>query len=194
MSLNLNNILTKVILGSKSMTRHAMLEQLGCKTIAVIPPEIDEYQVGLELRNSPSLSNIGKLVVEIASKKANKILELVNTENLQNGYSTKYFEYSFDQNKNRLQSPMTLPFQSRFIITGDQVVTCNNLILEKPSNSEELMSFYKMYSNSKCSTVGSIVITDIITNLRVSGNIYKYDAHSYTSMYYMFMLYRSGRC
>ena len=171
MAISTSHLLTKVILGSKSITRHSMLELIGCKTIAVIPPDIDEYGIGLGLRNNPTMSNISKLVVEIATGKANKILELIKHENSLMGQSSNYFEYSFDVNKNRIQVPMTLPFPARFIITGDQVVTCNNRILEKPVDANELLEFYQMYSGSKCSTVGSIVITDTVTCLRVSGKL-----------------------
>ena len=66
------------------------------------------------------------------------------------------------------QDLMKLQQHKHVIITGDQVVTCNNEILEKPKNKEELISFYQKYSNNYLETVGSIVMTNIETKQQVT--------------------------
>lgn len=59
--------------------------------------------------------------------------------------------------------------KDRILITADQVVTHCGHILEKPESVEEARRYIKGYGESPCSTVGSIVLTDIATNIRVSG-------------------------
>ena len=53
------------------------------------------------------------------------------------------------------------------LITADQVITHDGAILEKPLNREEAVAFLKGYSSGQCSTVGSIVITNLLTGRRV---------------------------
>lgn len=71
-----------------------------------------------------------------------------------------------------------IPITSRneILLTADQVVVYNNRILEKPKNVLEARTFIEGYGVLPCSTVGSIVLTDLNSNLRVQGvdkcNIY----------------------
>ena len=62
------------------------------------------------------------------------------------------------------------------LLTADQVVVYNNRILEKPKDKKEAQSFIEGYGTLPCSTVGSIVLTDLRTKKRVQGvdtcNIY----------------------
>lgn len=60
-------------------------------------------------------------------------------------------------------------FRKNVLLTADQVVVHDNRILEKPQNREEARRFIEGYSRTPCSTVGSIVLTDISTGKRVSG-------------------------
>ena len=64
-----------------------------------------------------------------------------------------------------------IPLSSRheILLTADQVVIYNNRILEKPKNVQEARTFIEGYGVLPCSTVGSIVLTDLSTNLRVQG-------------------------
>lgn len=55
------------------------------------------------------------------------------------------------------------------LLTADQVVVHDHRILEKPVDEEEARSFISMYSNDKCSTVGSIALTHLSTRRRVIG-------------------------
>ena len=60
-------------------------------------------------------------------------------------------------------------FRSEVLLTADQVVVHDNRILEKPVDREEARSFIEGYSRKPCSTVGSIVLTEISSGKRVSG-------------------------
>jgi septum formation protein len=64
----------------------------------------------------------------------------------------------------------------QILLTADQVVVYDNKILEKPQNKEEARVFMEGYGLLPCSTVGSIVLTDLSSKKRVQGvdicNIY----------------------
>ena len=62
-----------------------------------------------------------------------------------------------------------LEHQSEILLTADQVVVHEGRILEKPRNRLEAQQFIEGYGRSPCSTVGSIVLTDIATGRRVGG-------------------------
>lgn len=53
------------------------------------------------------------------------------------------------------------------LVTGDQVITHAGRILEKPDDATEARAFLHGYSTSPCSTVGSVVLTDIDSGIRV---------------------------
>jgi septum formation protein len=55
------------------------------------------------------------------------------------------------------------------VLTGDQVVTCNGKILEKPESIEEARSFVQQYGHTPPSTVGSCVLTHLPSGIQVSG-------------------------
>ncbi|KAL3905112.1 MAG: hypothetical protein SGARI_004616, partial [Bacillariaceae sp.] len=54
-------------------------------------------------------------------------------------------------------------------LTGDQVVTCQGAILEKPESIEEAKQFVQQYGQYPPSTVGSCVLHHVPSNIRVSG-------------------------
>jgi septum formation protein len=58
---------------------------------------------------------------------------------------------------------------SPILLTADQVVTCNNKILEKPKDLDEARKYISMYNGRSCSTVGSIALSNIATGERVLG-------------------------
>eukprot|EP00977_Amphora_coffeiformis_P017692 scaffold5869_cov165-Amphora_coffeaeformis.AAC.1 len=55
------------------------------------------------------------------------------------------------------------------ILTGDQVVTCDGEILEKPESIEEARSFVSRYGKTPPSTVGSCVLMHLPSGIQVSG-------------------------
>lgn len=54
------------------------------------------------------------------------------------------------------------------LITSDQVVVCNNEILEKPEDREEARRFFENYAKYPAETVTSVVVTNLETNKQVS--------------------------
>jgi len=59
--------------------------------------------------------------------------------------------------------------RTEILLTADQVVVHEQRILEKPRDRLEAQQFIEGYGRSPCSTVGSIVLTDIATGRRVGG-------------------------
>jgi len=61
-------------------------------------------------------------------------------------------------------------FENRnVLLTADQVVVHRGHILEKPHSINEAREFINSYSGDCCSTVGSLVLTDLTTMKRVEG-------------------------
>ena len=60
-------------------------------------------------------------------------------------------------------------YKTEILLTADQVVVHNNRILEKPKDRIEAQHFIDGYGRLPCSTVGSIVLTDIQSGKRVAG-------------------------
>lgn len=58
---------------------------------------------------------------------------------------------------------------SMVILTGDQVVTCDGDILEKPESVDEAREFVSKYGSRPPSTVGSCVLTHLPSGIQVSG-------------------------
>ena len=62
-----------------------------------------------------------------------------------------------------------LPSDHRILITGDQVVTYDGAIREKPRDLDECRSFIRSYSKKPCSTVGAICLHSLRTGQRIVG-------------------------
>ena len=58
---------------------------------------------------------------------------------------------------------------NEILLTADQVVVYNNNILEKPVDKDEARKFINGYGLLPCSTVGSIVLTDLNSMKQVEG-------------------------
>ena len=102
----------------------------------VIKADIDEYSIGD--RSVGTDEKTSELVLLLANSKADAIMK--------NGIPEK--------------------LRGQLLLTCDQVVTHQNKILEKPKDISEARSFIKSYSNSFCSTIGSLILTDTISNKR----------------------------
>eukprot|EP01040_Poterioochromonas_malhamensis_P009750 gene9750-10592_t len=129
----------ELLLGSGSFTRKLILRENGFQ-FRVIKADIDEKKLGnREIGSSPQ-----ELVTLLANAKADAILAMIERD-------------------------IRLRENCRVLLTADQVVTYQGTILEKPVDNEEARKFIRRYSRSSCSTVGSIALTDLNTNKRVTG-------------------------
>lgn len=127
-----------LILGSGSKSRYDILSAEGFD-ITVIKPDIDEKALGFRGDGS----NASELVTLIATAKADAILL-------------------------KLKNQMEESFKDKLVLTADQVVVHKGKILEKPRNLEEARAFMQSYRNSSCSTVGSLVLSQVSSGRRLS--------------------------
>ena len=136
------------ILGSSSATRKAILTEAGYQ-YSIFKADLDERAIGD--RSCGSYEKASELVLLLGNMKADAILQKL---------------------------PSSIIETDPILITGDQVVTYNGNILEKPNDLTEARAFVESYgtTNSPCSTVGSIVVTDVKTGIKREGvditNIY----------------------
>ena len=128
-----------ITLGSNSSTRKMILHENGFH-YTTTAADIDEKAIGNRLMDPPN-----ELVLVIALAKANAIIS-------------------------RQQQQQQLTSRSNdILLTADQVVVYDGCILEKPVDLIEARLFINRYSNNCCSTVGSIVLTDVNNGKQVSG-------------------------
>jgi len=138
-----------LILGSGSFTRKLILNEMGIPFHLVVRP-IDERNIGDREKDNPR-----DLVLTLAKAKCNHLVHEITSGNI---------------SEKELPSHMTTNNDNGWIVlTGDQVVTHDGSILEKPLDIQEAKTFVKKYANSPPSTVGSVVMTHIPSGIQVSG-------------------------
>ena len=132
-----------LILGSASFTRKLILKEMGVKYAICVRP-IDEKGLGDREKDPPR-----DLVLTLAKAKMDHLVSEVKAGNCQDDLPEGQSEF--------------------VILTGDQVVTCNGRILEKPESIDEAKSFVGQYGTHPPSTVGSCVLTHVPSMIQVSG-------------------------
>lgn len=86
-----------------------------------------------------------ELVMALAEAKADAIIsKLQTTDSLKDAHST-------------------------LLITADTVVVYQGIIREKPSSKEEARQFIKGYSGGHAQVVGSVLVTNLETGIRIAG-------------------------
>ncbi|CAM6099792.1 unnamed protein product [Calypogeia fissa] len=123
----------KIILGSSSATRQAILKEMGYDFV-VVSADIDERLIR---REKPE-----DLVMALAEAKAKAILAKLAASP------------ATDLSQNS---------QTTLLITADQVVVHEGNIREKPRTVEEARLFIEGYSRSPASTVGAVLVTNLTT-------------------------------
>mmetsp|Transcript_8974 Transcript_8974/g.19085 ORF Transcript_8974/g.19085 Transcript_8974/m.19085 type:complete len:308 (+) Transcript_8974:121-1044(+) len=134
---------TPLILGSGSFTRKLILREMGIDFQLMVRP-IDEQSLG-DRSGQPS-----DLVLTLAKAKAAHLIDGILEKEL---------------------SELRLPEREEgwIVLTGDQVVTHNNSILEKPYDIDQAKQYVEGYATSAPRTVGSCVLTHIPSMTQVSG-------------------------
>ncbi|CAM6112587.1 unnamed protein product [Calypogeia fissa] len=129
----------KIILGSSSATRQAILKEMGYDFV-VVSADIDERLIR---REKPE-----DLVMALAEAKAQAILAKLAASP------------ATDLSQNS---------QTTLLITADQVVVHEGNIREKPRTVEEARIFIEGYSRSPASTVGAVLVTNLTTGATKGG-------------------------
>lgn len=129
-----------IILGSQSQSRHAILREMGYTDFEVVTADIDESAI--------RASAAEDLVVKLAHAKAEAILA----------------KLALNPSMKQLERDVPV-----LLITADQVVVHEGVILEKPKSADEARRVIRGYTRSPAVTVGSILVTNLATGVRVGG-------------------------
>ena len=138
-----NGLPKPLILGSASFTRKLILKEMGIDYKIVVRP-IDEKGLGDRSKDAPS-----DLVLQLAKAKMDHLINEIEA--------------------GRCSEDIPGDLSSFVVLTGDQVVTWNGKILEKPESIQEAKEFVAGYAHSPPSTVGSCVLTHWPSKIQVSG-------------------------
>lgn len=136
-----------LILGSGSFTRKLILSEMNIPYHKLVRP-IDEKALGDRSNDAPH-----DLVLTLAMAKMDHLVDEIRSGNCAD------------------DMPLSSCDSSRewIVLTGDQVVTHDGNILEKPESVDEAKRFVMGYASSPCSTVGSCVLTHLPSGRWVSG-------------------------
>jgi septum formation protein len=140
-----------ILLGSASFTRKLILKEMGIPFHKVVRP-IDEKALGDRSQDPPD-----QLVLTLAHAKMDHLVR-----ELQQG---KIGSDEFPP----VRGETSTSSEEWILLTGDQVVTCQGNILEKPESLEEAKTFVQQYGAHPPSTVGSCVLHHFPSNIRVAG-------------------------
>ena len=105
---------------------------------------IDERNIGDREKDEPQ-----SLVLQLAKAKGNHLVSEIKSGSAENELPTSKTGW--------------------IVLTGDQVVTHDGVILEKPLDVEEAKSFVSRYAYSAPKTVGAVVLTHVPSGIQVSG-------------------------
>ena len=136
-----------LLLGSASFTRKLILSEMDIPYHKCVRP-IDEKALGDRSKDNPH-----DLVLTLACAKMDHLVSEIQNGNCEDDMP------SSNHNKG----------DDWVVLTGDQVVTWEGNILEKPESIEEAKRFVQGYGKSPCSTVGSCVLTHLPTGITVKG-------------------------
>jgi septum formation protein len=136
---------TPLLLGSASFSRKLVLQEMGVHFHVCARP-IDEKSLGDRTRDAPH-----DLVRNLASAKMQHLVREIRAGNCTDDL------------------PAPLGRTEWIVLTGDQVVTCDGVILEKPESVQEARDFVRRYASNPPSTVGSCVLTHLPSGTQVSG-------------------------
>lgn len=153
-----------LLLGSASFTRKLILSEMGVPYIKLVRP-IDEKALGD--RSGQDGSSPHELVLLLAQAKMDHlVMELASgrCDDELPSHHPSATTTDDDNNNNHNNNN-----NEWILLTGDQVVTCQNRILEKPESIDEAKEFLNLYSVAPPSTVGSCVIHHHPSGIRVSG-------------------------
>ncbi|KAK7236844.1 nucleoside-triphosphate diphosphatase [Aureococcus anophagefferens] len=127
----------RIVMGSKSASRRALLAAMGCADFEVRVPDIDEKAIG-DRRGDPA-----SLVAAVAVAKCDALLAR-----------------HFARPRGR---------RGAVLVHGDQVVTFDGSIREKPEDLAEARRFAASYGGASCGTTGCVVVHDVRTNRHRRG-------------------------
>jgi len=156
---------TPLILGSGSFTRKLILKEMKIPFILKVKP-IDERNIG----DRSDGSDPSNLVMTLAKAKSQALISALLDPKITNGNDDNDNDGTRRSLEDKYEMTLTPKLQEECIVlTADQVVTHSNSILEKPDDIKQAKEFVSKYASSPPSTVGSVVLTHLPSNISVSG-------------------------
>ncbi|CAB9523395.1 Maf-like protein DDB_G0281937 [Seminavis robusta] len=140
----LEGLPSPILLGSASFTRKLILKEMNIPFHIVVRP-IDEKNLGDRTQDPPA-----HLVMTLGKAKADHLVQEIQAGRCDDDL------------------PPNTP-KEWIVLTGDQVVTCDGKILEKPESVDEAKQFVSQYPTHPPSTVGSCVLTHVPSGIQVAG-------------------------
>ena len=153
--LSQNSLPFPLILGSASFTRKLILREMQIPFHILVRP-IDEKSIG-DRSNSDRPDD---LVLMVARAKMDHLVGMISRGECDEDLPITSASSTPTDNSDE---------PGWVILTGDQVITCANQILEKPTSIEEAKRFIQMYATNPPSTVGSVVLTHYPSGITVEG-------------------------
>ncbi|CAM9651566.1 unnamed protein product [Phaeothamnion confervicola] len=151
-----------MILGSKSFTRRLILEEMGYTPI-VRTADIDERAVG-DRESDPFA-----LVLALGLAKADALLPRLQAERIAEERRGDGDNGNGGGSSGSSGSSSGLG-GAQILLTGDQVVVHDGRVIEKPADFAEVRRNIRAYAVTPPRTVGSVVLTDLVSGCRVSGS------------------------
>jgi septum formation protein len=152
-----------MLLGSASFTRKLILKEMGIPFSKLVRP-IDEKALGDRSRDASPKD----LVLTVAKAKMDYLVHQLKSGAIppEELPAASAAALSTDDSNAQQQQQQQ---QQWILLTGDQVVTCQGHILEKPESEEEAVQFVQKYATDPPSTVGSCVIHHYPSGIQVEG-------------------------
>ena len=146
-----------LLLGSASFTRKLILKEMGIPFHILVRP-IDEK--GLGDRSNDARPD--ELVLTVARAKMDHLVDEIEAGRCHELTTAGCHNNDSDDSSSSSE-------REWIVLTGDQVVTCNGRILEKPHDVHEAKEFVSTYASHPPSTVGSCILTHLPSGIQVSG-------------------------
>ncbi|KAL7516114.1 hypothetical protein ACHAWX_001167 [Stephanocyclus meneghinianus] len=144
-----------LILGSASFTRKLILREMQIPFHILVRP-IDEKTIG----DRSDSERPDHLVLMVARAKMDHLVDMISRGECDEDLPTTSASSTPTDNSHE---------KGWVILTGDQVITCADQILEKPTSIEEAKRFIQMYATNPPSTVGSVILTHYPSGITVEG-------------------------
>ncbi|KAJ6916003.1 hypothetical protein NC652_018625 [Populus alba x Populus x berolinensis] len=140
----------KIILGSSSLARRQILNEMGYE-FTVVTADIDEKSIRKD--------NPEELVMALAEAKANAIIERLRIE----GHVEEDAQATLSCPLFDIPCGVLSYCQVSLIF---EVVVSNGMVREKPNSKDEAREFIKGYSGGHAAVIGSVVVSNLTTGMR----------------------------
>ncbi|KAH9616742.1 hypothetical protein KSS87_004910 [Heliosperma pusillum] len=173
-----NGCKLRIILGSKSIARRKIMEEMGYK-FTIMTADIDEKAIRKEKPEDlvmalaeAKLVNAIRGVVEAIRLHAFNPLNSLRQCGIVLSFTTCFSVFATLSMADAIISKLQIAdkqvndHEPTLLLSADTVVVYEGMVREKPSSKEEARQFMKDYSGKKASTLSSVLVTNLRTGFR----------------------------